>query len=87
MAKRKNQKDESSVEVPASEVRNAWHEFVDRVGQGREEIVVTRYGKPVMKLMPVSEPDVTPFTGCMKGTVTVAGDIIGPTGEEWDADA
>ncbi len=39
-------------EVPASEVRNAWHEFVDRVSQAREEIVVTRSGKPVMKLTP-----------------------------------
>lgn len=41
------------IEVPASEVKNAWHEFVDRVSGARQEIVVTRYGKPVMKLSPI----------------------------------
>lgn len=75
-------------EVPASEVKNAWHEYVDRVSQAREEIVVTRYGKPVLKLVPIeaaSEP--VDLFGYLKGSVTICGDIIAPTGERWDADA
>lgn len=75
-------------EVPASEVKNAWHQFVDRVSQAREEIVVTRYGKPVMKLSPIGEPDDQPgIFGFLAGTVTIHGDIVSPTGEPWDADA
>jgi prevent-host-death family protein len=75
-------------EVPASEVKNAWHEFIDRVSRGREEIVVTRYGKPVMKLSPVDEPEDRPgIFGFLAGTVTVHGDIVAPTGEAWEADA
>jgi prevent-host-death family protein len=75
------------IEVPASEVKNAWHEFVDRVSQAREEIVVTRYGKPVMKLSPIDEPeDQSGIFGYMAGTVTVHGDIVAPSGEVWEAD-
>ena len=74
--------------VPASEVKNAWHEFVDRVSQAREEIVVTRYGKPAMKLVPIEAPEIeTGIFGCMAGTVTIHGDIVSPIAEQWDADA
>jgi antitoxin (DNA-binding transcriptional repressor) of toxin-antitoxin stability system len=75
-------------EVPASEVKNAWHQFIDRVSQAREEIVVTRYGKPVMKLSPIDEPEDGPgIFGFLAGTVTAHGDLVAPTGEVWEADA
>lgn len=78
----------TAIEVPASEVKNAWHQFVERVSQAREEIVVTRYGKPVMKLSPIDAPEEQPgIFGFLAGTVTVHGDIAAPTGEEWEADA
>ncbi len=78
----------STPAVPASELKAAWHEYLDRVGQGNEEIVVTRYGKPVAKLVPIDgEPAEPGIFGWLAGTVTVEGDIIGPTGEEWEADA
>jgi len=73
--------------VPASEVKNAWHEYVDRVSQAREEIVVTRYGRPVLKLVPVDEEDSAgSLIGHLAGTVTVHGDLVAPIGEAWDAD-
>ncbi len=76
-------------EVAASELKNAWHELLDRVSQAREEIVVTRYGKPIARLVPV-EPEEgaerASLFGWLEGTVTVRGDIIAPTGEEWEAD-
>lgn len=77
-----------AAEVPASEVKNAWHEFVDRVARTRQEIVVTRYGKPVMKMSPVDPPrDASSIVGCLAGTVTFHGDVVKPTGEVWEADA
>lgn len=74
-------------EVPASEVKNAWHEFVDRVSRVKEVVVVTRYGKPMMKLVPIEEPaEEEGIFGFMAGTITVHGDITAPTGDEWEAD-
>jgi antitoxin (DNA-binding transcriptional repressor) of toxin-antitoxin stability system len=48
--------------------------------------VITKRRKPVAKLVPFEEkrPDIF---GYMKGTVSIRGDIVGPTGETWDADA
>lgn len=77
------------MEVPASEVKNAWHHYVDRVTQTREAIVVTRYGKPIMKLVPLADDEGEPAAsvfGSMAGTVTIRGDIVQPAGETWDAD-
>lgn len=75
------------VEVPASEVKNAWHEYLDRVSRSREEIVITRYGRPIARLAPVEPAGDQPkrFWGCMAGTVTIVGDIVAPIDVEWDA--
>lgn len=75
------------LEVPASDIKNSWHQYLDRVSQAREEIIVTRYGKPVMKLTPIDEPGDHPeIFGFLAGTVTVHGDIVAPMGEAWEAD-
>ena len=75
-------------EVAASDLKNSWHEYLERVVQGREEVVVTRYGKPIARLIPVEDEGETGgIFGALAGTVTVVGDIIGPIEEEWEADA
>lgn len=74
-------------EVPASDVKKAWHHYVDRVARARQVIVVTRYGRPVAKLTPVGEGEaVASLIGSLAGTVTIHGDIVAPTGEVWEAD-
>jgi prevent-host-death family protein len=76
------------VEVSASDLKNAWHEFLDRVSRGRQEVVVTRYGKPIARLIPYQAPDEGGgIFGCLAGSVTVHGDIIVPVAETWEADA
>lgn len=73
--------------VPASELKNSWHEYLDRVDQGNEEIVVTRYGKPVARLVPyIRDETGGGIFGCLTGTVTIRGDIVNGTGEIWEAD-
>ncbi len=75
-------------EVSASDLKNSWHEFLGQVSQARQEIVVTRYGRPVAKLSPYDEPgEGGGVFGSLAGSVTVNGDIIAPLGEAWDADA
>jgi prevent-host-death family protein len=75
-----------TISVPASEVKNAWHEYVERVSQGREEVVVTRYGRPIMKLTPIDADEEAGILGFLADTVTAHGDIVAPTGEVWAAE-
>jgi prevent-host-death family protein len=60
--------------------------LIDRVQRTREEIVVTKYGKPVAKLVAFEEGK-TPLFGHLAGSITVHGDIVAPVGLEWDAEA
>ncbi len=48
-------------EVTIRELRNHGGEVVDRVAQG-EQITITRAGKPVAELRPVSREPLTPET-------------------------
>lgn len=76
------------IEVSASDLKNGWHDFLDRVARERQELVITRYGKPVARLTPYTPPDDEPgIFGWMSGSVTVHGDIVAPTDETWEADA
>jgi prevent-host-death family protein len=76
------------LEVSASDLKNAWHAFLDRVSQGRQEVVITRYGRPVARLTPYESPEEPGgIFGCLAGSVTVHADIISPIDEDWEADA
>lgn len=48
------------------------------------QIVITKRGKPVARLMPLAA-DMPDIFGRMKGTVEILGDIVSPTGEIWNA--
>lgn len=78
----------ATVEVSASEMKNSWHEYLERVSESGEEIVITRYGKPVARLAPLeAQGERGSIVGCMAGTVTILGDIVEPIDVEWEADA
>jgi prevent-host-death family protein len=76
------------LEVSASDLKNSWHEFLERVSQARQEVVVTRYGHPIARLSPYDGPGAGGgIFGSLAGSVTVHGNIVAPVGEAWDADA
>ena len=76
------------LKVSASDLKNSWHEYLERVSQSRQEVVVTRYGRPIVKLSPYDgSGDGTGLFGSLAGSVTVHGDIVAPVDESWDADA
>ncbi len=55
--------------------------LIDRVGP--EGIIITKHGKPVAKLVPISsEP--AQLIGALKGKIKVKGDILS-TGLSWNA--
>jgi prevent-host-death family protein len=52
----------------------------------RKELVVTKRGKPVARILPPEEEKKRPIFGWMKGKIKILGDIVEPTGERWEAD-
>jgi len=73
--------------VPAGVFKATCLELMDRVRDRQEEIVITKYGKPVAKLVPVVDAGAPRGTawGWMKGTVLWYGDVISPIDVEWEA--
>lgn len=59
--------------------------LLDEVQQQRKEIVITKRGRPVARLIPVDDERPVIF-GRMKGTARILGDIFS-TGESWEADS
>lgn len=51
-----------------------------------EEVVITKHGKPVAKLIPYSSKPGHTIFGYMKDTVTIHDDITKPIPETWDAE-
>lgn len=73
------------MKVPAGQFKAQCLKLMDEVKARHEEIVITKRGKPVAKLVPYEETPV-PTHGFMKNTVTIIGDIVSPVGEKWDAE-
>ena len=74
------------MDLPATEFKAKCLAYLDQVQQTRAEIVLTKHGKPVAKLVPVEETEQSAF-GRLAGTVQVLGDIVSPLNEAWEADA
>jgi len=72
-------------EIPAGEFKAKCLHLLDEVQQSRKELVITKRGKPVARLAPI-EQEIPQIFGRMKGRGRILGDIVGPTGEKWEAD-
>ncbi len=73
-----------TLQIPAGEFKAKCLKLMDQVRESGREIVITKRGKPVAKLVPVVEKKIPPLSGSMAGTVKILGDIIGPFHEEWE---
>jgi prevent-host-death family protein len=70
--------------IAAGKFKNECLRLLDQVARDRRPLVVTKRGKPIAKLVPMEAALADPF-GCMRGTVTILGDIISPIDIEWEA--
>ena len=76
------------IEVPASDLKNDWHHWLDIVARGRRTLVVTRYGTPIATLGPIDEArEPEAVFGSLRGWVKGETNLIGPTSDEWDAES
>jgi prevent-host-death family protein len=57
---------------------------MDEVQKKRETIMITKHGKPVVKIVPAEE-DKDEIYGFLKGKGEIIGDVVSPalTPEEW----
>lgn len=70
--------------VAASEFKAKCLRLLDRVEAEGETLVITKRGRPVAKIMPVSAPKRI-LRGSWKGLVTVKGDVVHfDTGQDWE---
>ena len=74
------------MKISAGQFKAQCLKLMDEVNTRHEEVVITKRGKPVARLVPYEETSV-PIHGFMKNTVTIIGDVVSPTGEKWDAES
>ena len=72
--------------MPAGVFKARCLKVMDEVQKGRREVVITKHGVPVAKLVPV-EAKAPNLFDCMAGRVTITGDLLSPvvSSEDWDA--
>lgn len=69
--------------IPAGEFKAKCLKLLDQVAERHETLIITKRGKPVAEVNPVSVPG--DFVGSMRGTGEILGDIISPIDVEWEA--
>ncbi len=73
--------------MAAGEFKAKCLQLMDEVDKSKKEIVITKYGKPVAKLVPYSEERASLF-GSLKGSFFHIGDIVSSVSEnDWEANA
>lgn len=69
--------------IAAGEFKAKCLKLLDQVANSRQELIITKHGKPVAKLVPV--PGETDLFGALAGSVRAEQDIVAPIGGEWEA--
>lgn len=71
--------------IAVGEFKTKCLHLLDEVHRTRKEIIITKRGRAVARLLPVAGEMPTLF-GRMKGSGELFGDLIAPVGERWDAE-
>ncbi len=60
--------------------------IIDEVHNGKGEVIVTKRGKPFVKIVPIQPEKPESIFGCMKGQFEIVGDVVSPITEPWEWD-
>jgi prevent-host-death family protein len=71
--------------IPAGEFKAQCLAIMDQVLHSGEPVLITKHGKPVVRLVP-AEKGADEIFGYMAGKVKIVGDIVGPITplEDWE---
>ncbi len=71
--------------VTSSEFKLKCLQLMDKVNQTQEEIVITKNGKPVSRLLPARQ-ELSSLYGINKSLISSHDDLITPVSENWNAE-
>ncbi|HTA81177.1 MAG TPA: type II toxin-antitoxin system prevent-host-death family antitoxin [Terracidiphilus sp.] len=69
--------------IAAGEFKAKCLQLLDEVAETREPLVITKFGKPVARLVPM--PPASTLRGALKGSVLHEDDIVSSLDNEWEA--
>jgi prevent-host-death family protein len=72
-------------EISAADFKAKCLKLMDTVESERTQVVITKRGRPIAKLVPYDETPPSIF-GFMAGTATIVGDILAPLDVVWNAE-
>ncbi|MBI5447554.1 MAG: type II toxin-antitoxin system prevent-host-death family antitoxin [Gammaproteobacteria bacterium] len=72
--------------IGAGEFKTHCLRLLDEVNKKHKVLVITKRGRAIARLTPTAQQAVSLY-GCLKGVAVIQGDIVGSTGEVWEADA
>ncbi len=70
--------------ISAAEFKAKCLKIMNDVNTYGEEVIITKHGRPVVKLVGVQEESSKSIFGYMKNSVYIKDDIIKPIDEMWD---
>jgi prevent-host-death family protein len=77
----------SDMNINAAEFKAKCLKLIDEVAATHQPLVITKRGKPLAKLVPIEDETGADLFGYMKGTLTIADDIVQPIPEPWSAES
>ncbi|MBI3268594.1 MAG: type II toxin-antitoxin system prevent-host-death family antitoxin [Planctomycetes bacterium] len=74
------------MKIAAGEFKAKCLRLLEEVRAHGTEIVITKRGRPVARLVPYRQPKPRAVFGSMKGSVEIVGDIVAHVDETWEAE-
>ena len=75
---------QTSQTISVADAKAHFSSLISGVQKKRNSVTILKRGIPVAEIVPFREGAATSGFGWMRGTVQVLGDIVGPTGIEWN---
>ena len=72
--------------VGAAEAKAHLLRLLEEVERTRESVTITKRGRPLAQLVPMKQAEQPSIIGCMKGTVTIHGDLDEPIDANWESE-
>jgi len=69
--------------VPAGEFKAKCLSLIDLVQAKKQEVIITKRGKPTAKLVPYEQKPRSLF-GALRGKLIVQGDLVSPLDVSWE---
>ena len=73
------------IKIAAGKFKAQCLALIDHVAQSREPIIITKYGRPMVKVIAIEQED-NQQQKPLKDVATYIGDIVSPIDEKWEAD-